>query len=275
MILLRFFGQQRIAWIVGLFGLGLSACRSPELEKYPYLVKVRIEGCQGGVGRLFRPKALGIDLVDSAKLEQGQLVFRGEIEHPGVYKVFCHCENKVTSNVDVYLPADSVDVAVTPGENLRPDIYQPAGLEPIEVGSYLRNARLFSTAPQQRELAAYLLTQDSMSNQYFLDKNRLKAKMNAAIGAGNKVEIDRWADSTRYVQERGFMYDVAASERYIRRHPRSEIGLFALLNVYSNTATAKRLAPLYQAMPAAWQNSFFGKAAASRLHLSVMPAEAK
>ena len=257
--------------------MSLAACQAPvvSVKKYPYLVKVRIAGCQGGAGKLFRPKALGLDLLDSAKMEKGALIFKGMVEHPGVYKVFCNCGNKVKSNLDVYLPADSVEVAVLPGANYRPDIYQPAGLEPIGIGSYLRNSRLFSTAPQQRELAAYLLTQDSISNQYFLNRNRLKAKMDAAIGAGNKLEIDRWADSTRRLQERGSAYDAAASELYIRRHPRSQVGLFSLLNVGDDAATAKRLAPYYRAMPTAWQTSFFGKAAAERLHLSTTPAESK
>lgn len=255
----------------------LTACQPPEVKKYPYLIKVRIEGCQegAGVGRLFRSKALGLDLLDSAEVEQGQLVFRGAVEHPGVYQAFCYCGKQITSNLDVYLPADSIEVTVTPGANLRPDIYQPAGLGPVGIGSYLLNARLFSTAPQQREVASYLLTQDSIWNKYFLDRNRLKAKMDAAIGLGNKPEIDRWADSTRRVQEQFPAYLAAASELYIRRHPRSEIGLFALLNAGNDAATSKRLAPYYRAMPAAWQNSFFGKAAAGRLHISSTLAEAK
>jgi hypothetical protein len=250
--------------------LSLAACQSPAVRKYPYLIKVRIEGCQegAGTGKLFRSKALGLDLVDSAKVERGQLVFRGTVAYPGVYQAFCHCGNQITSNIALYLPADSIEVTVTPNANLRPNIYQPAGLGPIGIGSYLLNARLFSTAPQQREVASYLLTRDSILNRYFLDKNRLKAKMDAAIGAGNKPEIDRWADSTRRVQEQFPTYLDAASELYIRLHPRSEIGLFALLNASDAAGTSKRLAPYYRAMPAAWQNSFFGKAAAERLHVA-------
>nr|GFC54088.1 hypothetical protein [Tanacetum cinerariifolium] len=63
--------------------------------------------------------------------------------------------SKAFNNAEVYLPADSVQLVVAPGANLRPDIYQPA------------------------------------------DRNRLKAKMNTAIGTGNKPEIDCWTDSTR------------------------------------------------------------------------------
>lgn len=271
-MVLRLFRQQYFSWLAGLFGVGLAACQVPAVKQYPYLIKVRIEGCQKSNGRLFRPKARGLDLLDSAKVKQEQLVFRGMIAHPGVYKVFCQCENKATSNIDVYLPADSVEIAVTPGANLRPDIYQPAGLGPIGVGSYLLNTRLFSTAPRQREVASYLLTQDSMRNKYFLNRNRLKAKMDAAIAAGNKPAIDRWADSTRHVQEQGAVYNAAAVELYLKRHPRSEIGLFALLDAGDDAATSKRLAPYYRAMPAAWQTGFFGKAAAERLHISAAPA---
>jgi hypothetical protein len=191
MILLRLFGQQRIAWIFGLFGLGLSACQTPSIKTYPYLVKVQIAGCQEGSGKLLKLKVRGLDLVDSARLERGQLVFRGEVAHPGVYNIFCKCDNKVTSNLNVYLPADSVEVSVTPGANLRPDIYQPVGIGRIGIGSYLLNAHLFSTARQQREVASFLLTRDSLWNKYFLDKAAMSAKMNEAIGSGNKPAIDR------------------------------------------------------------------------------------
>ena len=268
---LRLFAQQRAIWLAGLFGFGLAACQAPAVKKSPYLVKVRIEGCQGAEGRLFRHGTQDSGPIDSAKWEQGQLVFRGMVEHPGVYHVSCLCQNiKNFNNAEVYLPADSVQISIVPDANLRPAIYQTPA-----VPSYLKNSQLYSTATQQREVAAYLLTRDSLRNIYFLNKNRLKAKMDAAIAAGNKPEIDRWADSTRRAQEQGSAYGAAASELYIRRHPHSEVGLFALLNAGDDAATSKRLAPYYHAMPAAWQNGFWGKAAAGRLHISSTPAEAK
>ena len=255
--------------------LSLAACQSPAVKKYPYLIKVRIEGCQEGSGKLFRHNGHGLDIVDSAKLEQGKLVFRGMIEHPGVYNTFCHCGNKVMSNLDIYLPADSVEVAVTPGTNLRPDIYQPAGIEPVGIGSYLLNARLFSTAPQQREVAFYLLTKDSIWNKYFLDKNRLKAKMDAAISAGNKPEIDRWADSTRRVQEKFPDYIAMASEQFVKQHPHSEIGVFALLDASDTNMGQQRLRPYYQAMPDSVRTSYFGQLLAKRFGAAAEAEAAK
>jgi hypothetical protein len=255
--------------------ISLTACQSPAVKKYPYLIKVQIKGCQEPTGKLFRLKALGLDLLDSAKLEQGQLVLRGMVEHPGVYKVFCHCGNNKTSNLDVYLPADSVEAVVMPGANQRPDIYQPAGLGPLGIGSYLLDTRLFSTARQQREVESYLLTNDSIWNKFFLDRNRYKAKMDAAISAGHKPEIDRWADSARHVQENFPNYLATASAQFIKQHPHTQVGIFALLSAGNDAATAKRLTPYYQAMPLAWQRSFFGKAAAERLHTIPATAEAK
>jgi hypothetical protein len=253
----------------------LTACQPPAVKKYPYLIKVQIKGCQEAAGRLFRLKGLGLDVLDSAKMEKGQLVFKGMVEHPGVYRVFCYCGNKTTSNLDVYLPADSVQAVVMPGVNQRPDIYQPAGLGPIGIGSYLLNTRLYSTARQQREVESYLLTNDSLWNKFFLDRNRYKAKMDAAITAGNKPEIDRWADSARWVQENFPNYLATASAQFIEQHPHTEVGLFALLSAGNDTATAKRLTPYYRAMPTAWQRSFFGKAAAERLQITPAPSEAK
>ena len=271
MALKRLFGQQQSIWLAGLFGFGLAACQAPASEKYPYLIKVRIEGCQGGAGRLFRQDTQDAGPLDSARWEQGQLVFRGMVAHPGVYHVSCLCQNsKNFNNAEVYLPADSVQVSILPNANLRPTIYQTPA-----VPSYLKNSQLYSTAPQQREVASYLLTRDSLRNKYFLNKNRLKTKMEAAIAAGNKPEIDRWADSTRRAQEQGTAYGAAAAELYIRRHPQSEVGLFALLDASDDAATSKRLAPYYRAMPAAWQASFWGQAAAKHLRFSPAPAEAK
>ncbi|MGI4865674.1 MAG: hypothetical protein ACRYFZ_17260 [Janthinobacterium lividum] len=256
--------------MTSLFGFGLAACQAPISKKYPYLIKVRIEGCQWSTGRLFRPGTQDAGLLNSARWEQGQLVFKGVVAHPGVYHVSCLCQNsKNFTNAEVYLPADSVQLAILPGANLRPAIYQT-----LAVPSYLKNSQLYSTAQQQREVASYLLTRDSLRNKYFLNKNRLKAKMDEAIATGNKPEIDRWADSTRRAQAQGAAYGAAASELYIRRHPQSEVGLFALLDASDDAATAKRLAPYYQAMPAAWQTSFFGKAVAERFHLAAAPAEA-
>lgn len=259
MILQKLLGQQRAAWIIGLFGLGMAACHSPEAKKYPYVLKVQIEGCQEGEGRLFRPNGHGLDLLDSAKLEQGKLVFRGTVAHPGVYSAFCFCRNKITSNLDIYLPTDSVEVAVAPGANLRPDIYQPGGLGPVGIGSYLLNAHFFSTAPQQREVSFFLLTRDSIWNKYFLEMNRLKAKMNVAIGTGNKLKIDRWADSTRRVQEKFPDYMVMASEQFVKQHPHSEASLFAMLDAGEAKVARQRLRPYYQALPDSIKTSHFGQ----------------
>jgi len=194
----------------------------------------------------------------------GQAVFRGKVTHPGVYNVYCVCENKETSNFEVYLPADSVAAVVTPGANFRPDIYQPAGLGPTGSGSYHLNTQLFSTASQQREVALYLLTRDSIWNSYFLDVKRLKTKMDAAIGTGNKSEIDRWADSTRRVQESFPDYMARASAHFVKRHPQSEAALFALRDAGDFPAARQRLRPYYQALPDSVRASYFGQQLAKR-----------
>ncbi|TVT37629.1 hypothetical protein FNT36_20865 [Hymenobacter setariae] len=157
---------------------------------------------------------------------------------------------------------------VTPGANLRPDIYQTAGLGPTGAGSYHRDAQLFSTAPQQRELSLFLLTRDSIWNSYFLDVKRMKAKMDVAIGAGNKSEIDRWADSTRRVQEQFLDYMARASAQFVKRHPHSEAALFALRNAGDLPAARQRLRPYYQALPDSVRTSYFGRQLATRFGAS-------
>ncbi|MBJ6143576.1 hypothetical protein [Hymenobacter sp. BT559] len=151
-----------------------------------------------------------------------------------------------------------------PGTNLRPDIYQPKGLGPIGIGSYHLDTQLFSTAPQQREVGRYLLTRDSIWNGYFLDVKRMKAKMDAAIGAGNKPEIDRWADSTRRVEEKFSDYMARASAQFVKGHPHSEAVLFALRDAGDAPAARQRLRPYYQALPDSVRTSYFGQQLAKR-----------
>jgi hypothetical protein len=269
MALLRHFN---LKYALLLITLSLAACQSPAVKekKYPYLIKVQIKGCEGGKADLFAPQTRGIGLLDSAKLERGQFVFRGMIAHPGVYHVSCLCQNsKAFNNAEVYLPADSVQIVVTPGANLIPDIYQPAGAGAYEyIGSYLRNTTMFSTARQQREIASFLRTRDSLWNKFFIDRNRLKAKMNAAIGTGNKLEIDRWADSTRRVQENFPDYMARAAEQFIKRHPHSEAALFALLDAGDLPAARQRLPPYYQTLPDSVKASYFGQIAGKRFGVS-------
>jgi hypothetical protein len=261
-----YFGSQSAKWLAGLFAISLAACQKPApvAKEYPYLIKVQLTGCKSGDGRLYQIRGNQIDDVAKVVVKDGQAVFRGKVAHAGVYWVSCSCENKGPSHLDVYLPADSINAVVTPGSNLRPDIYQPAGLGRAEMGSYNRNTQLFSTAPQQREVSRYLLTRDSLWNKYFLDLKQHKTKMDAAIGAGNKSEIDRWADSARRVQEGFPDYMARASALFVERHPHSAAALFALRDAGDMPVALQRLRPYYQALPDSVRNSYFGQGLALR-----------
>lgn len=262
----QYFGSQRAKWL-GLLGLSLVACQKPApvAKEYPYLIKVQLVSCKDGNSRLSRNRGDQIDEVDKVVMKDGQAVFRGKIKQPGVYNVSCFCQNiKDIYSVDVYLPADSVQASILPGANQRPDIYQPVGLGHFGIGSYNRSTQLFSTAPQQRAVGRYLLTRDSLWNKFFLDLKQRKTKMDAAIGAGNKPEIDRWADSTRRVQEGFPDYMARASAQFIERHPHSEAALFALRDAGDMPVALQRLRPYYQALPDSVRNSYFGQGLASR-----------
>lgn len=150
----QYFGSQRASWLAGLLSLSLAACQKPApvAKEYPYLIKVQLIGCQDGNGWLYRIRGNQIDDIAKVVIKDGQAFFKGKLTHPGVYWVSCNCENKAMSHLDLYLPADSINAVVTPGINLRPDIYQPAGLGRVGIGSYNLNTQLFSTAPQQREV---------------------------------------------------------------------------------------------------------------------------
>lgn len=255
-----------------LLMMSLAACQSPvvSVKKYPYLIKVRIKGCEGGKANLFSSYSRDSRILDSAKLEQGQFVLKGMIEHPGVYHVSCSCQNSnAFNNAEVYLPADSVQIEVTPGANLSPEIYQPAGAGAHDnLGSYLRNTIMFSTTQQQREVASFLRTRDSLWNKYFLDMKAAAAKMNKAIGTGNKPEIDRWADSTRQVQEKFPDYLAIASAQFVKQHPHSEIDLFAMMDAGDMRTVIQRLRPYYQALPDSVKTSYFGQILANRYGVS-------
>lgn len=262
----QYLGSQRASWLVGLLGLSLAACQKPVpvAKEYPYLIRTQIIGCKGRNSWLSRNKGDQIDRIDKVEIKDGQAVFRGKLAHPGVYYVSCSCENKGMSTLELYLPADSINAVVTLGSNLRPDIYQPAGLGRVGIGSYNLNTQLFSTAPQQHEVGRYLLMRDSIWNKYFLDVKRWKTKMDAAIRAGNKSEINRWSDSTRRVQESFSDYMARASALFIEQHPRSATVLFALRDAGDAPAALQRLRPYYQALPDSVRNSYFGQGLASR-----------
>jgi hypothetical protein len=252
---------------ISLLAVGLGGCQAKKDKEYPYLIKLTLAGCPDNTSALVTldMEAKGAAVLDTARMENGQLTFRGAVHHPGVYKIYCPCvAKKIATIINIYLPADSVQIAIDTNQNLLPAIYQKPGLGAYDVGSYLRSARVFSTARQQQEVAFYLRTRDSLWNKFFLDKAAMAAKMNNAIGAGNKPEIDRWADSTRRVQESFPSYLVAASEQFIKRHPRSEVNLFAMLDAGDARVARQRLLPYYQAMPDSVRTSYYGQVLAKR-----------
>lgn len=252
--------------LVILLLLSLTACKRSAHEQYPYLIKLSVAGCPGyksGVVTLAR-RGAGLTVIDTAQVEKGQLVFRGVVEHPGVYSLSCPClARKTTTIINVYLPADSVQATVDLNQNLLPTIYQKPGLGAYPIGSYLRDTRLFSTAPQQREVALYLQMRDSLWNKFFLDKAEMAFQLNAAIGVGNQSEIDRWGDSTRRVQAKFPEYLAVAAAQFVKQRP-AEVALFAMLDAGDSRVAQQRLRPYYQALPDSIRASYFGQVLSKR-----------
>ncbi|RZK28646.1 MAG: hypothetical protein EOO57_20725, partial [Hymenobacter sp.] len=106
--------------LISLLLLSLAACKWSQPAQYPYLIKLSVAGCPGyksGVTTLAR-REIGLTVIDTARVEKDQLVFRGAVEQPGVYSLSCPClARKTTSIINVYLPADSVQATVDLDQN--------------------------------------------------------------------------------------------------------------------------------------------------------------
>jgi len=239
--------------------LAIALATSCQQKKYPYLIKIDLAKRTGCALHMSSDLA-SFERMDDVPytLTDSQYVFKGTVTQPGVYTISCLCPGDSSiSNISVFLPADSVQAIKMTQPILNPKFYH---LYKKELGSHLRDTKVFSTSPKQRELEAYLQTNDSLWNKYFVDQTLVKAKFMQTLDTHNKVLIDQWADSANHHLERFPTYMSAAADVYARKHTHSEIALYAMLDdKHASRAVQARYRQYYQAMPSDLQQSFYGK----------------
>ncbi|WP_233635902.1 TlpA disulfide reductase family protein [Hymenobacter setariae] len=244
-------------WLVLLWIALLSGCQSKQRaqQEYPYLIVADIEGCDSCQAKLYINDYSTLQDIDTVVAPRGQFSLRGTITQPGLYTLyyFSRVNKTVSGLVQVYLPTDSIHITNT-GQPIRTKFYQQP-----EAGSYLQNTIVFSTSPRQQQWEQYLVLQDSLWHQYFVDKAVVVAKFSETFRSGNKALIEQWADSARSFDYRAASYWAAAAELFVRRYPASEVSLWAMLENRHDLPSAARFRQHYQAMPTQLQQSFYGQ----------------
>jgi len=183
----------------------------------------------------------------------------GTVTQPKVYSVSIrsNTDTTLTIHADVYLPADSIQLTVLPKAQWKRNFYHI--YQRLGIGSYLHNATVFSTAPQQKELVQYLYLNDSLWNKYFVDKSLITAKLTQTYDSGNRALVEQWSDSARKFNDRFSDYMAQSAVLFLKQHPHSEVALYAMTD-NSNTAQGRKtIGPYYRALPDSLKQSHYGR----------------
>ena len=235
----------------------LTSCQQ-QPKHYPYLIK--IANCPSCFARLYHSGP-----IDTAEIRADQLVFTGTITQPDVYKISIssNTDKEVNIHAHIYLPADSVQITVLPKDQQKRTFYHI--YQRLGIGSYLRNATVFSTSPQQKELERYLYLNDSLWNKYFVNESLLTAKLVQTYDSGNRNLVEQWSDSARNFRTRFPDYMAYSAVLFAKQHPHSELTAYALLDNTHNSPDVKTIQPYYRALPDSLKQSYFGKQLAEKL----------
>jgi thiol-disulfide isomerase/thioredoxin len=237
----------------------LGSCQSKQPQQQPreysYTIAVDIEGCEDCKAKLYLKEHTVSGNTDSTQSKNGRFSMRGKITQPGLYNFvyFSKADKTVYGYVDIYLPTDSIHIKTTK-KQIRSKFYEKSFF-----GSHLRNTVVFSTSPRQKEWEQYLITRDSLWQQFSLNQARVRAKFLQAMGTGNKALIEQTADSAREFGYRFDSYLASATDIFVKQHPSSELSLWAMLDNRNYQPAVERFRRYYRAMPAPLQASFYGQ----------------
>ncbi|MBJ6142452.1 TlpA disulfide reductase family protein [Hymenobacter sp. BT559] len=244
-----------LLWVVLLGGCQPKQQQQQPPREYSYSIAADIEGCDDCKAKLYIKEYTVSGKTDSTQSKDGHFSMRGKISQPGLYTFlyYSKIDKTMSGFVDVYLPTDSIHIKATK-KQIRTKFYEKS-----DVGSHLKNTVVFSTSPLQKEWEQYLLTRDSVWNQFFLDQARARDKFLQAMGTGNKVLIEQTADSARELRYRFSSYLASATDMFVKQHPTSELSLSAMLDNREYQPAVERFRQYYNAMPAPLQASFYGQ----------------
>ena len=231
-------------------------CRQKQKE-YPYLVKAT--GSELPNEQLIKLKLPpSFRQVDSAYVKDHHLIIRGTITQPGVYEIsyFDKAANG-WRHINLYLPADSVQVTITPTADRKRTFYQL--YQHYKLGSYLAYATVFSTSPRQNELNRYYYLNDSLWNKFFVDKSLLTAKLVQTYDSGNRALVEQWSDSARKLETRFPDYMAQSAVLFVRQHPPSDLTAYALLENSGQAQSREALRPYHRALPDSVKQGYYGQ----------------
>ena len=248
--------------ILGALLLLAVGCRQKPIE-YPYLIKAA--GSELPDGQLVKLKLQpSFRQIDSAYIKNHRLVLRGTITQPGVYEIsYFYTAAKAWQHISLYLPADSVQIAMLPKSDWKRNFYQL--YQQHSIGSQLAYTTVFSTSPKQKELEHCLYLNDSLWNKYFVDENLVTAKLVQTYDSHNRALIEQWSDSARQFNARFPDYLAQSAVLFVRQHPPSDLTAYALLKNSGQAQSREVLRPYYRALSDSLKQSYYGRQLAEEL----------
>ena len=219
-------------------------------NKYTYFIKINVPKGTDCKSMLLSPN---LEQINSSTYIRGNLILTGNITQPGVYLIKIIDNSKYLPFIRVYLPADSIHICIIADSILYRKYYRL--YHGLGAGSYLTRVKVTSTSFKQKELEDYLLLRDSVWNKAFSDKDLLEAKMIESFNLHNKYLDEVLADSVRNFNIKGYM--ASAADVFIKKHPQSDIALYALNDVLYK-GSIRRFYSYYIAMPDSLRNSMYG-----------------
>ncbi|MGV3505458.1 MAG: TlpA family protein disulfide reductase [Adhaeribacter sp.] len=270
--------RKYVLWMC-LLGLLFSCEQQYKLDRgTAFTLKGQVAGCEGCPVRLqlydySRYKSVEQHAIQTDTVKQGRFLLKGKMARAGFYQVQLRdLASGQRHTVTVYLPSEPIDIQADlnglPAGPLRP----ASGPEAAGAFTYMEAT---SSSPTQQEVNSYFLLVDSLEAAYNQKSRHILASFRQTFTSGNKQLISQWGDSVRDASARQVRYRSLAADLFIRRFPRSQAAILAMLDNHHDKTTNFRFNRYFQALPLTQQTSYYGQILAKKLTLPDKPAKTK
>lgn len=260
---------QRNLLLLCLLGLLLSCEQKYKLDRgTAYTLGGEVAGCEGCLVRLqlfdySRFQSVEQHAIQTDTVRQGRFLLKGKMARAGFYQVQVRdLASGRRARVTVYLPSEPIHIRA----NLN-------GLPPGPLrrfnGPDFQGAFTFieatSSSPAQQEVNRYFLLADSMAGVYRQKRQHLLKTFRQTFTSGNKKLLSQWGDSVRAFPDKQDQYQSRAADLFIRRFPRSEAAILAMLDNHHDKTTNYRFNRYFRALSPTQQTSYYGQILARKL----------
>ncbi|MGV3642201.1 MAG: TlpA family protein disulfide reductase [Adhaeribacter sp.] len=244
----------------------------------PYTLNGEVAGCEGCPVQLqlydySRFKSVNQHAIQTDTVKQGRFLLKGKMARAGFYQV--QLRDLASGRrylVTTYLPSEPIHIRADLN-GLPPGPLRPRQHPDVQgVFSYIEAS---SSSPTQQEVNRYFLLVDSLEAAYQQKSTQILAAFRHTFTSGNKQLISQWGDSVRASAARQVRYRSAAADLFIRRYPRSQAAILAMLDNHHDKTTNYRFNRYFQALPLPQQTSYYGQILAKKLTLPDKPAKSR